>query len=118
MISSGSNVIHLSTTKRHDSDRACHKHAIWSGKELGGGFGRRLRQKRLELGLSVDKLAEMAQLGRAQIVPGLSEARWRCWDRHCGDDRGGAWRVAGLVSLWPEPQLPDLARYMLVAGWL
>lgn len=37
-------------------------------QELGGGFGRRLRQKRLELGLSVDKLAEMAQLGRAQIV--------------------------------------------------
>lgn len=37
-------------------------------QELGGGFGRRLRQKRLELGYSVDKLAEMAQLGRAQIV--------------------------------------------------
>lgn len=37
-------------------------------QELGAGLARRLRAKRLALGLSVDGLASKAGCGRAQIV--------------------------------------------------
>lgn len=37
-------------------------------QEIGAALGRRLRHKRLELGLTVDAVAEAAQVGRAQIV--------------------------------------------------
>lgn len=37
-------------------------------QELGAQLARRLREKRLALGLSVDKLAAAAGMGRAQIV--------------------------------------------------
>lgn len=37
-------------------------------QEIGAQLARRLREKRLALGLSVDKLASLSHMGRAQIV--------------------------------------------------